>query len=309
MAGYSPYQRMMLSDSAKSLAAHRRTAQHSSAIEQHLSYSRLESHLANSAILDMNSEILEKQNEIAAATRANNALLAQQLGVQVEQLKLQKQEAERRAEEEAKRDRQAFAIWRQTPDGQSFTAWYGRAVAVAEEIEANDKHWRGAVEAIKSEWKSTRREQVEFAVFNPDERNAAIAKRLFTGAGVCVSLWIIFLLAGVIGLVNLIFILGALGFAGAGVWRFFSSDKPQRTATLVSLRAQGTDELGFDPMSEEVPPWSTTDCVAYARQIRLYCQDAYRTHPSASSLPEISQYRFVDPASIKSPALKQLLPH
>ncbi|MCF8609437.1 hypothetical protein L5G28_04585 [Gordonia sp. HY285] len=309
MPKYSHYQRSMLADSARATAAAKQTAaaakQTAAVTERQLRTLETQSQAAALA----NAEMIRVQSEIARATAANNQLLVRQLEIQRDQLQLQREEAVRRGQEEDKRDRQAFAIWRQTPDGEAFTAWYGRAAAMAEEIEANDKHWRDAVEAIKSEWKSPRREQIEFATFNPDERNATIAKRFFIGAGVCAALWIVFVAAGVIGMVNLVFILGALGLAGAGVWRFFSSDKPQRAAALMSLRTQGTGELGFDPMSDEVPAWSTTDAAAYARQIRVYSLDAYRTHPPANSLPTLSQYQFVNSASIKSPALKQLLPH
>lgn len=346
MARYSPYQRAMLRDSASSLAATRRMEkhssrmeQHSSAIEKHLYSARQEAAAANHAILRMNSAILAKQDEIAAATRANNGLLAQQLSVQVEQLKLQKQEAERRAQEEAKRDRQAFAIWRQTPDGQAFVQWYAQMNALDEYVRTNDESWRAEVNTVKAQWRRDFAPPVAPRLADPDDiptarDYGAAPAALFGSAAVLFVVYLIVLGAGVTGAAIAVILLLILGCIGGGIATKVDQRRSQREAQQAHTRWLSTpltpeqqaerhaydvahaaykqkalDDLGFDPLSDYVPPWTTfNDPFGYIARLHQFATDAFVSHPAESSLPELAEIDLVDRDQFRSPELRSWFP-
>lgn len=304
MARYSPYQRGMLTSAARTERSAAQTAKHAADTEAHLG--NLNNTMAGVAM--MNGEMLRIQNQLAAATAARNQLLVEQLQTQKRQLELTQQEASRRSQEETKRDRQAFAMWRQTPDGQAFAEWYPRAKAQVDEIYANETAWQSEVATIKSEWQAANAGPVKFALTDPSERNAEQAKVLFIGAGVCFVAWFISLAAGVVGLLNGVFLIGILAFAGAGIWRKVNSDQQERDRVRQDLVTSGIHELGFDPLSDAAPPWSSTDAVSYARRLEAFYVDAYTSHPPATTLPALESYEFVDPSTLQSARLQQILP-
>ena len=298
MAKYSSYQRMMLHDSAKTA----RSAANTEAAMNALAQASVGQQYAQ-------AEMLRLQHQIASAEAANNRVQLERLRTERENLRIQQQEHERSRAEEAKRDRQAFAMWRQTPDGQAFSEWFGPAQALVEEIRSNDAAWRNEVDSIKREWRTARQDKVSFATHDPGPENARTAKSLFIGAGVCGVLWIICVAAGVVGLINGLFILGALGFVGAGVWRTVKTDKPERRVALQELSAEGRAELGFDPMSDtDIPAWGLGDPTSYADQIEHFYLNAVTEHPAAGQLPRLTGYTFVDPSTLTSERLRNFLP-
>lgn len=305
MAKYSSHQRMMLNDSAntaRSAANSARSAKNAEASLDALAQSALSQQYATAAMLRI-------QDDIAAAEATNNRIQLERLRTEQQHLRIQQEEQERSRAEEAKRDRQAFAMWRQTPDGQAFVEWYGPAKSLVDEIYGNDKAWREEVDAVKQEWRSARRDKVAFATHDPGPEHAKTAKSLFIGAGVCALIWMICLAAGVIGLINGLFILGALAFAGAGVWRTVTSDMPQRRAALHELTTQGRAELCFDPMSDtEIPSWGVGDPTSYANRIERFYLSAVTEHPAAVALPQLTGYAFVDPSTLTSGRLRNFLP-
>lgn len=301
MARYSAYQRSMMSDAART----RRSSANTESAIQALSADAARANAVNANLLHAQNML---SADIARATEENNRLQLERLEIERHRLKIQEQEAVARREEEAKRDEQAFAMWIQTPNGKAFVDWYLIADAQIDEIHANDRNWRDIVDALKKDWKDTRREQVEFATFDPTERNKETAKYLFIGAGVCAALWMIFLAIGIIGAINAIWIVGALALAAAGIWRRISTDKPARQAAFNDLAAHGAAELGFNPLGDEVPPWATTDVLAYSERLARFAIDAYTSHPSAQALPQLFPYTFVDRSTVIPGALKEMLP-
>lgn len=265
-----------------------------------------------------------------AATAAEAAASAQRESAELQATALEDQR------------RMAFAMWRQTPDGQAFDAWTTEALAAIDDYDWTSAEFETAWESAKRDASDSitqqEREQFVSGVYvdgRPRPTSHADGSLYFLGAALVVVCIIVFVVMGVTALFNagnatfgIIWPLAPLGLGLVSLlcgwllgrqhpeWRqeYLDSTAELRewTERNEQAKAEASSErvqrFGFDPLS--TPSWHPEPWTANAHpgpRLLDFIRHAYTSFPSRAELIPIPAIEVRVPDSEPVPALRELL--
>ena len=267
-----------------------------------------------SALDSISPQLEELEGALAEAQRENRAHDTADLGVQIAQLQeLKELKLSQIAlrDDEAKRydadARRAYALWRQTPDGQHFQQWLKDAERLYERHSRFLKNWDAKYESeAMSQVSGYDRRAAETDIW-VDKPPLGIRSWIFitvAGAGLLSSIIIQVLYNN--GKMTdsfrdeVLFWAMLAGFFGAiasGISAFFDRNsrawRRDNQNTRTTSRADREQKFGYDPLSEAAPPSPFED--GYREYLDLIKQTAvngFENHPSPSELPPLRAPRF-----------------
>lgn len=264
------------------------------------------------------------QSQIRAAQQAGNQIALAQLQVQQQQLQAQilslegqKQQLEQEAQHQARRDMQAFAQWRQTPDGREFVKWALDAEITIDRIKAREQRWRQtwmtwalehmtqdeldtAEKALAAETEiEAAQDELQWSMPNWSKRTWWIA----SAVALAVSL-------ASFGIVPALALLASPAIV-QGYRRKKRVTALQAPITEAAAQRQSRIErLGLDPIDHgENPPysWTVMDVELALQVYPRAIDEGMRNHIHPSALPKTGYPILVDPESVPIPPLRALL--
>lgn len=248
--------------------------------------------------------------QLQQARSTNDTSGIQLLTMQITQWTHQRQLAANQAADSLKRDRQAFAVWRQTNDGRHFADWVQRTFTITTWIAEVDQRWNSTWQEALNSISAEERTAYSTGVWTPrPARHTAL--RYLRDASVIV------LLAGVVTgfVLNPAWFAVAAAGAIAAVYSMYSardaSWEQQNNEIARTARNRRSTRFGFDPLDEPnrpAPEWSAEhNPVGYAVNLQTVALDAFETHPRPETLPEPHYPVLVSTESVCVAELQQLL--
>ncbi|GAB20523.1 hypothetical protein GOEFS_119_00130 [Gordonia effusa NBRC 100432] len=253
----------------------------------------------------------ELTDQLRRARAANDHVAAHQIAVVRSELQYERSEFTRHAFEDLKHDQHAFALWRQTSDGQYFIEWTQRAYTVMSFIATVTEKWESGWRAALATIPVAEREAHRTKQWVVRPRRHHLMRHLLS-ASIAVTA-----VAAVLGVVMgpAWFLVAALGAATCGYALLAGRDAAwvrTNAATGEFQRDQRVQRFGFDPLDAPdmpAPNWSTThpDPLGYAESLHSAVLDGFTTHPSPAVLPEPHYPAVSRPESVSLPELKAAL--
>lgn len=230
-------------------------------------------------------------SQLREATAINDAPAAQYLDAQLAHWHQQRQLAQDYAHDSLKHDRQAFAIWRQTSDGQFFTDWVTRAFTITTWIADVDERWHQRwQELLDDTITAEERAAYDTGIWIPRTRRHTVLRYLRDTAVVTTLVGLV--VAALLGPAWLA--LAAAGAVAAGYSIYSARDTAWESlnrAAARQSRAQRVERFGFDPLDEPdrpAPRWSVEpNPIGYVVTLQTAATTAFESHPRPDALPEL----------------------
>lgn len=229
-------------------------------------------------------------SQLREATTTNDAPTAQNLDAQLAHWHQQRQLAQDYAHDSLKHDRQAFAIWRQTSDGQFFTDWVTRAYTITTWIADIDERWHQHWQEILDTITAEERTAHATGIWVPRTRRHTLLRYLRDAAVVIALAGLV--LTALLGPVWLA--LAVAGAVAAGYSIYSARDTTWETLNRAAARhsrEQRVERFGFDPLDEpdrSAPRWSIEpNPIGYVVTLQTAATTGFETHPRPDALPEL----------------------
>lgn len=223
-----------------------------------------------------------------------------QIATQIHVLDHNRNTAAYQAREALKHDQHAYALWRQTGDGQYFIEWMQRAFTVATWILDREDEWVGIWQSMLDSIPAP--EVQAHATGNwiaRPLRYRAARYVLAGGLATCLT-------GAIAGLfVPLMFIVAAVGGAAAGCALIMMREDgwtAENEAVAERARRRRIGRFGFDPLDEPdraAPSWTThPNARHYASELQAWALVGFEDHPRPEDLPEPHYLPLANPNSV-----------
>jgi hypothetical protein len=250
---------------------------------------------------------------LASARRAGDGERARDLAVELRQVESDRRDAEWRWQEQLRRDRQAWALWRQTQDGRAFISWADTTFDLVAWIGGVEAAWEEAWAEALAEIPAVERQAHRARRWIPRTRGQRRGKTLRdVGTGVAAAGLLLGLIvspfwdaAAAVGVG-----LTAYGLAAGhdGDWTARNKAEGRRQSESRAER------FGFDPLAEpdrRPPSWAAGrepgEVIDYASALLDSIVSGFTEHPAPEDLPQAVAPRPADPAQFRVRPLQNVL--